>query len=250
MLSDKRIPEGLQCACGCGNDIPTRFSSGAPKYHRKPGPYYIHGHNGRLFPPLAERERPLICECGCNQPLVLKAWHSKSRGFPRFLPGHWAKAGLGHAGHRQSLKRVTAGTLCSCGCGEEIPLSWPNGRPRYVIGKGVYAVGHKPSQRGRAGLRGEASPTWKGGRFIDRNGYVSVITPLEHPRRGLRIAEHRLIMERKLERYLEKGESVHHLNGIRDDNRPENLELWTKPQTTGIRVKDIPHCPTCTCGAV
>lgn len=46
-------------------------------------------------------------------------------------------------------------------------------------------------------------------------------------------------MEAILGRTLERFENVHHINGRRDDNRPENLELWVKPQPPGQRAADL-----------
>jgi YHS domain-containing protein len=81
-----------------------------------------------------------------------------------------------------------------------------------------------------------------GKRHFSSSGYVYVYQP-DHPsvkgKAYKYVLEHRLVMESKLERYLEKGENVHHLNCVKSDNRPENLELWASSQPTGQRVSDL-----------
>ena len=88
-------------------------------------------------------------------------------------------------------------------------------------------------------VAGASNGRWKGGRTRHKAGYVMVWAP-GHPRagKGQYVFEHILVMEQVLGRHLLRQESVHHRNGVREDNRPENLELWTRPQPTGIRVSD------------
>lgn len=77
--------------------------------------------------------------------------------------------------------------------------------------------------------------TWKG-RNSHGDGYIQVrVIPGRH---GKRVLEHRLIMEQKLGRSLKKGEVVHHMNGIRDDNRPANLVVC---ENAGIHVLKYGH---------
>lgn len=65
-----------------------------------------------------------------------------------------------------------------------------------------------------------------------RNGYAFIKV------NGKSIKQHKYVMEQHLGRSLRPGETVHHKNGVRDDNRLENLELWSTDQPAGQRVED------------
>ena len=87
---------------------------------------------------------------------------------------------------------------------------------------------------------------WKGGKIYDQ-GYVYVLAR-NHPNRNKysnRVAEHRLVMERELGRYLHYREVVHHLNGIKDDNRPENLIVTTQGKHMHDYHRIATHCKMC-----
>lgn len=74
---------------------------------------------------------------------------------------------------------------------------------------------------------GDKSLFWNGGISIDNYGYVHIYS-LGHPNANANkyVAEHRLVMEEFLGRYLTSDEVVHHINEIKDDNRIENLMLF------------------------
>lgn len=67
---------------------------------------------------------------------------------------------------------------------------------------------------------------------VNKHGYVSRMVAGRHR------FQHREVMEEHIGRPLIKGENVHHINGIKDDNRIENLELWSTSQPAGQRVRD------------
>lgn len=102
-------------------------------------------------------------------------------------------------------------------CGKDMPERYESGRKRNP--NTMYCVGHHPIHS----YAGKKHYNWKGGRHYDSRGYALVnIGP------GKRRPEQDIIMEIHLGRKLDKNEVVHHKNGIKDDNRIENLELLTR----------------------
>ena len=92
-------------------------------------------------------------------------------------------------------------------------VAYNKGKPLGYIPKMAFKKGHKPHN-------------FKG-KIVRTHGYISVFAP-DHPYRDNKnhILEHRLVMETHLGRLLAPMEVVHHKNGVKDDNRIENLELF------------------------
>lgn len=115
------------------------------------------------------------------------------------------------------------GWLCQCECGGL----------RKIKG-GYLRRGLTTHCRARHHTLGPNASQWKGGRSTMSSGYVTATL------NGKTDLEHRLVMEGVLGRPLYGNEAVHHKNGIRDDNRPENLEIWvTGYHPSGQRVTDL-----------
>ena len=100
-----------------------------------------------------------------------------------------------------------------------------------ALRKGEMVV-HKNGNRSDNQLKNLAIHIIGTGGYTTRNGYRII------HKVGYDIPEHRFVMEQILGRSLLREENVHHRNGDRLDNRPENLELWSRKQPTSQRVVD------------
>lgn len=88
--------------------------------------------------------------------------------------------------------------------------------------------------------KGRRSFNWKGGKHKNVQGYIQLWMP-DHPnstKKGY-VLEHRLIMSGLIGRPIDPSEDVHHINGIKDDNTPSNLQLIKKTEHTILHHKGI-----------
>lgn len=97
---------------------------------------------------------------------------------------------------------------------------------------GQFKKGHKfHLGKKRQNISREKNYNWKGGKII-QNGYVCILCP-DHPRAKSKkgyIAEHILVMEKKIGRYLNPREIVHHIDENKLNNNPNNLKLFKNKQ--------------------
>ncbi len=91
---------------------------------------------------------------------------------------------------------------------------------------------------------GASNTRWNGGKTIDRYGYIKILD-YENPMSDSKgyVYEHRLVMSKKLGRFLTKKDYVHHINGIKTDNQIKNLELMTQRKHKQIHAhpENLPH---------
>ena len=148
---------------------------------------------------LEKRKLTLVCK-NCGTKITYDAYYNTRRCVPCYRK--WA---VGENHHKWKSGKATC-----IDCGKLLSHWKFGGRCRVCASR----------------LRcGKANRSWKGGRISAGMGYIKVYTP-GHPNASRNyVLEHRLIMEKYLGRYLAKEEIVHHINGVKDDNRIENLAV-------------------------
>lgn len=111
-------------------------------------------------------------------------------------------------------KRLIAVKLCECGCGAPVKIcNRDDPRKGYIKGEPRRFLSYH-QWRGRR---------WTDNIRIDTDGYVLLYKP-DHPQQNRRyIQEHRIVVENILQKYLQVGSVVHHMNEIKSDNTPRNL---------------------------
>jgi hypothetical protein len=163
-----------------------------------------------------------LCECGCGKPSPICKYTNRNYGYVkgeplRFIPGHQGFLTKWSDEQRRKFRESRAGIPRSEETKEKIS--------RTHIAKGtrpsIEAIAKSNETRGKR----ENSPSWRGGVTFTA-GYRCRYQP-EHPRAHQNgyVYEHILIAEKGLGRSLVRGEVVHHIDGNKLNNSPDNLAV-------------------------
>ncbi len=179
-------------------------------------------------------KRPIYhCQCGCEQRIPWRPSHLTRP--PRYILQHYLKLGTSHRitklREAKLLARlpppsdwITPSGVCECGCGQHTTIAKTSSAKRNEYAGYPHRWIHGHYGRALLSKRGPEHPQWSGGRIAGKDGYVLIYLP-EYPNapKSGYMPEHRYIYETTRGVTLPSSVHVHHLNGDRGDNRPENL---------------------------
>lgn len=104
---------------------------------------------------------------------------------------------------------------------------WKKNKSKQMLGNN-FAKGNPPSKGSfkKGDNLGNKNPNWKGGKFTTKDGYVAIKTATHLLGANNYTLEHRLVIEKVIGRKIKHPEVVHHINGVKNDNRVNNLILF------------------------
>lgn len=143
---------------------------------------------------------------------------------------HYGQARRGVLGNLQLTNYPAKGLTCSVG-----------GCTRECVAKNLCDAHYQRKLKGKPldGPIAKRQPGVWGAWKLNTAGYLSRLMTIPGELRQVSQLQHRYVMEQSIGRSLLPEETVHHVNGVKVDNRIENLELWSSNHPSGQRVADI-----------